>query len=258
MGKLDRRMMLKSTAMAAIGCACCGGLSARAHASGGSAWSYEGATGPNEWGALGKEYAACSQGAAQSPIDLSAPISADLDGVAFRWPTETDGAVTNNGHTIQVNVPNGSAIKLDGTTYELLQFHFHHPSEHLLDGKPLAMEAHFVHRSSDGNLAVLGVLIEEGAENAALAPIWAAMPAHKGDGPVVSVALKDLLPADRTLFRYAGSLTTPPCSEIVNWVTFKTPIQASREQIAAFATLFPMNARPVQPLNRRFLLLGGG
>lgn len=258
MNTLDRRTVLRSTAIAAIGCACCGSLTSEAKAAGGSGWSYEGATGPDGWGAIGKDYAACAQGTAQSPIDLASPISAGFQPAALRWDAATDGQVINNGHTIQVNLPRGSAVKLDGTTYELVQFHFHHPSEHLIDGKALAMEAHFVHRSADGGLAVLGVLIGEGAENAALAPVWSAMPQQKDDGPIVPIALKELLPADRAQFRYAGSLTTPPCSEIVNWVAFKSPIQASRTQIEAFATLFPMNARPVQPLNRRFLLLGGG
>ena len=257
MKTFDRRTVLRSTAIAAIGCACCGSLSGTANASGGSGWSYEGATGPAEWGSIGNDYAACSQGSAQSPIDLASPIPAEFRPAALRWQDATDGQVINNGHTIQVNVPNGSAVKLDGTTFELVQFHFHHPSEHLIDGEALAMEAHFVHRSADGALAVLGVLIGEGTKNAALAPIWSAMPQDKAEGAVVPVALKDFVPVDRAQFRYAGSLTTPPCSEIVNWVAFKTPIQASREQIAAFATLFPMNARPVQPLNRRFLLLGG-
>lgn len=258
MNTIDRRTVLRSTAFAAIGCACCGGLSRSALASDGAAWSFEGQTGPAHWGSLGTEYAACGTGVEQSPIDLASPIPAEFQPAALRWQDDTDGQVINNGHTIQVNVPNGSAVKLDGTTYELLQFHFHHPSEHLIDGKALAMEAHFVHRSAAGGLAVLGVMIGEGAENAALAPIWSAMPKEKSEGPVVPVALKAFLPADRAQFRYAGSLTTPPCSEIVNWVAYKTPVEASRAQIEAFATLFPMNARPVQPLNRRFLLLGGG
>lgn len=256
MTNISRRTAINTGLAGLLGCACCGVLSSSANASGKAPWSYEGETGPAEWGSLSKEYTACGQIGAQSPIDLTSSISADIDAVAVRWNMETDGLVVNNGHTIEVNVPNGSTVKLDTVTYELVQFHFHHPSEHLIDGKPAAMEAHFVHRSTDGNLTVLGIMIEEGAENATLAPIWAAMPQHKGDGPIVSVALKDFLPADRAQFRYAGSLTTPPCSEIVNWVAFKTPIQASRAQIDAFARLFPMNARPVQPLNRRFLLLG--
>ena len=258
MTNISRRKAINTGLASLLGCACCGTLGRAAQASGAAPWSYEGGTGPSAWGSLNTEYAACGQGAAQSPIDLTSAIPAEIDTVAVRWTMETDGRVTNNGHTIEVKVPTGSAIKLDTVTYELVQFHFHHPSEHLIDGKAAAMEAHFVHRSADGNLAVLGVLIEEGAQNAALEPIWSAMPQHKGDGSIVSVMLKDLLPVDRAQFRYAGSLTTPPCAEIVNWITFKTPLQASRAQIDAFARLFPMNARPVQPLNRRFLLLGGG
>lgn len=257
MTTITRRSVINAGVFAALGCACCGALAGPAAASGGPSWSYEGKTGPEAWGSLGKDYAVCGQGAAQSPVDLASPIGADIAPVTIRWNAETDGQVINNGHTIQVNVPNGSTVKVGTTSYELLQFHFHHPSEHLVDGKPLAMEVHFVHRSAAGDLAVVGVLFEEGAENPALAPIWSAMPKEKGDGPVVALTPKAFLPADKAQFRYAGSLTTPPCSEIVTWIAYKTPVQASRAQIAAFAELFPMNARPAQPLHRRFLLLGG-
>jgi carbonic anhydrase len=104
---------------------------------------------------------------------------------------------------------------------------------------------------------VLGVLIKPGATNAALVPIWSAMPAQADapkaiDGVVIEPSL--LLPADRGYFRYMGSLTTPPCSEGLTWTVFRTPIEVSPEQILAFATLFPMNARPLQPLNNRYLL----
>lgn len=258
MTAISRRSVIISGLAGALGCACCGAFSRQALAADGPSWSYKGATGPEAWGSLGKDYAACGQGTAQSPVDLAAPIPAEIDPVAVRWEADMDGQVINNGHTIQVNVPNSSIVKVGAKSYELVQFHFHHPSEHLIEGKPLAMEVHFVHRSAAGDLAVIGVLFEEGAENAALAPIWSAMPGQKGDGPIVPVAPRAFLPADKAQFRYAGSLTTPPCSEVVTWIAYRTPIQASRAQIAAFAELFPMNARPPQPLNRRFLLLGDG
>jgi carbonic anhydrase len=145
---------------------------------------------------------------------------------------------------------------ISGTRYELVQFHFHHPSEHLLSGKKFDMELHFVHRSEAGRLAVLGVFIQPGAANAALGPIWAAMPAEAGPardaGAVVRPAA--LLPATRGYFRYTGSLTTPPCSEGVLWTVYKDPIEASPDQIRRFAALFPVNARPAQSVARRYLL----
>ena len=117
------------------------------------------------------------------------------------------------------------------------------------------MEAHFVHRLGTGGLAVLGVFLVAGAENATLAKVWEKMPSEEGevelDGPI---DLMPLLPKSRAYYRYAGSLTTPPCSETVLWTVFAEPVEISEAQIAAFAALYPMNARPVQEINRRFLL----
>lgn len=257
MSGLTRRQALRNSLWGAASCACCISLARNAVASGGPAWSYGGKTGPEAWGSLDDGYQACSVGTTQSPIDLTAAIPAEIPAADLDW-TDLTGPVVNNGHTIQVNASAGSSLSLAGTRYDLLQFHFHHPSEHLIDGEALAMEVHFVHKSAAGNLAVVGVLFREGAENAALAPIWATMPRQASEGPQVTVSPAAFLPADRSQFRYAGSLTTPPCSEIVTWIAYKTPIEASRAQIEAFATLFPMNARPAQPLHRRFLLLGGG
>ncbi|MGH6718639.1 MAG: carbonic anhydrase, partial [Alphaproteobacteria bacterium] len=162
----------------------------------------------------------------------------------------------NNGHTIQVNCEGGGFSMIEGSRYELLQFHFHHPSEHLLAGRSFDLECHFVHKSAAGGLAVLGVFIRPGMANATLAPIWAAMPSEGGQdaalGAVVDPA--GLLPAERGFFRYMGSLTTPPCSEGLTWTVFKTAVEASVTQIQQFAALFPMNARPVMPRHRRFLL----
>jgi len=165
--------------------------------------------------------------------------------------------IVHNGHTIQVNTPPGSKLEINGATYELLQFHFHHPSEHLLSGKAFDMELHFVHKAANGALAVVGVFIQPGPVNAGLAPIWAAMPTSETSAKSVAGVTIDpsaLLPKARGYFRYMGSLTTPPCSEGLTWTVFRSPIQASPEQIRQFAALFPLNARPVQSINRRFLL----
>lgn len=219
-------------------------------------WGYEGANGPGQWGELSADFRTCAIGTEQTPIDLHAGIRAQTGKVDFayhRMPL----AILNNGHTIQVNAPPGNRVVLAGAGYELVQFHFHHPSEHLLAGKALDLECHFVHRGPDGGLAVVGVFFQPGAANAGLAPIWRAMPTEETAAKPVEGVMVDpaaLLPKDRTYFRYMGSLTTPPCSEAVTWTVFRSPLQASPDQIRQFAALFPANARPVQPLNHRFLL----
>ena len=219
-------------------------------------WTYDMEGGPGDWGKLAPEYAACGMGKEQSPIDLRAAIPAAMPDPAIAW-TPIPLKVTNNGHTIQVDAVEGGTLILDGIAYDLVQFHFHHPSEHLIDGRPAAMEVHFVHKSRDGGLAVLGVMVAEGAPNPALDRIWAVMPAQAGDSMMGAgmLDLKSLLPTDPATYRYAGSLTTPPCSEIVQWAVYRKPITASDSQIKRFGMLFPVNARPVQPLGRRKLLL---
>ena len=265
---MDRRSILRLAAGAAAACPTCLSIT-RAWASGsqgthgasGAAgrsvphWDYEGAGAPEHWGQLEPGFRVCELGLQQSPIDLTGPIGSNLGSVRVNW-RRMPLRIINNGHTIQVNCEPGSGIELDGRPFSLLQFHFHHPSEHAVDGRRHAMEVHFVHASESGALAVLGVFFEEGAHNAALAPIWDAMPPEAGPEVASGATIRpvQLLPADRAYYRYLGSLTTPPCSERVIWTVCRQTIAASRRQIAQFAELFPMNARPLQPLNRRFLL----
>ena len=226
----------------------------------GSHWTYGGGAGPDNWGKLKPEYSTCGAGVQQSPIDIavSNSIDADLSEIEFFY-RPTDLNVLNNGHTIQANYGEGSTITVNGDSYELLQFHFHAPSEHTLNGKAYDMEVHFVHKNTQGELAVVGIFMEKGSANAALETIWENMPAkanttHKLSG--ISIHGKDLLPGDASeYFHYKGSLTTPPCTESVSWYVLKTPIQVSAEQIDAFASLVPDNARPIQPLHRRFVLI---
>ena len=260
--KLSRRTALRQLALGAAACPVClaiggGRVAAESAAAAPHApqWTYEGDGGPQNWGSLAADFRVCDLGLEQTPVDLQSAVRANLGGVepAFRtMPLE----ILNNGHTIQVNCEPGSATRIDGRNFALLQFHFHHPSEHLLSGRAFELELHFVHKSDAGQLAVLGVFIREGAENAALAPIWTAMPPAAGEARPVGTPISpaELLPAERGFFRYQGSLTTPPCSEGVLWTVFKQPIEASAGQIRQFATLFPVNARPVHRLNRRFLL----
>jgi len=235
-----------------------------APAGSGPHWSYEGEAGPANWGKLDAKFVACAEGLSQSPIDIAstAPVAGSATKFTYR-PSAlhvvnnshlSDGL--NNGHTIQVNCPGGDTVLVGDKPYSLAQFHFHSPSEHTVDGKHAAMEMHLVHKSADGALAVLGVLIEEGAENAAFAPIWNNLPAEKGDEKHYSDVIYDLnalLPADHSVYRYDGSLTTPPCSEGVSWMVMRNPIQLSADQIGKFRAHINGNNRPVNPLNGRIV-----
>ncbi|HET6462530.1 MAG TPA: carbonic anhydrase family protein, partial [Candidatus Krumholzibacteria bacterium] len=160
----------------------------------------------------------------------------------------------NNGHTIQINYTDGDVLTIGSEQFQLLQYHFHVPSEHTVKGQHHAMEMHLVHATDDGKLAVIGVFIDEGAHNAAFDPILSNLPATKGAESHldhVMVDVNQLLPSSLETYRYDGSLTTPPCSESVKWLVMTTPIQLSADQIAAFRAIINGNNRPVQPLNGR-------
>lgn len=249
---MDRRQLLRSAAgIAVAGCSLC--LASAARASRGH-WGYEGEAGPAHWAELDEGNAACGLGSQQSPIDLDAPVRAVVRDVEIHWGG-SKLAVVNNGHTIQANTDAGSYSMIAGKRFDLKQFHFHHPSEHHIAGKPFPMEIHFVHAAADGALAVLGVMMAEGTANDTIGQVWDVMPSSKGEVSAPDmIAPAHLLPAGRAFYRYAGSLTTPPCSEIVTWTVYDEPIEASGAQIGAFAGLFPNNARPLQKLHRRFLL----
>ena len=164
--------------------------------------------------------------------------------------------MVNNGHTIQVNVPSGSILTRGGRTYEMVQYHFHHPSEHFVDDKPFAMEAHFVHKvlASD-ELGVLGVFLVPGAANSAFARLASTFPAEEGvEVAVDEVDARELVPDPLGYWFYEGSLTTPPCSEGVTWYVMKHPVTLSEAQFALFAKLYPEDARPIQATNHREIL----
>lgn len=215
-------------------------------------WSYEGATGPAHWGELSS---ACAAGREQSPVDLASSVAAAARAPDIRWQAAHSAEVLNNGHTIQVSLERAGGVVIEGETYELAQVHFHHLSEHTVDGRAFPMEAHFVHEGPDGRLAVIGVFIEDGERHAALDAIWEAAPSTFGEAALEErFDPRAFLPERTASYRYRGSLTTPPCSEVVDWTVMATPIQASAQQIAIFAHAFPGNARPVQPIGRRFVL----
>lgn len=219
-------------------------------------WGYEGDTGPEHWGDLSPEFTLCGVGTEQTPIDLTGADQQDLTDVVFEYQA-APLQVLNNGHTIQMPSDGASSISVDGTSFELAQFHLHTPSEHTVDGEYFAGELHLVHQDADGGLAVVAVLLEEGAENEAIAPILANLPTEVDqEVEAVGVTLDplDLLPENRLTFQYTGSLTTPPCSEDVNWFVLTTPVEMSETQIDAFEDVMGHNNRPLQPLNDRDLL----
>jgi len=228
-------------------------------------WTYKGEKGPRFWGRLDPDFSLCKDGHSQSPIDIAKTAPASLKELKADFSPaklqivhhEHVADEINNGHTIQVNYSEGDTLTIGDADYELIQFHFHSPSEHTVKGKQYPMEMHFVHKAASGALAVVGVFIERGAHNAAFDPIWANLPSKKGlesHFEHVQVNVDDLLPQSTESYRYDGSLTTPPCSEGVKWIVMKSPIQLSAKQIEKFTALVKGNNRPVQPLNNRITL----
>jgi carbonic anhydrase len=226
-------------------CALEGNKGAKAHA---VHWDYVGEMGPDKWG---NEFPTCAKGTKQSPLNIVGPFEKSKDVLAVSYK---EGAlkILNNGHTIQVNVEPGSTLKINKDVYNLLQFHFHRPSEEQIDGKSMAMVAHFVHKNAEGKLAVLGVLLNEGKDNDAIKTIWEKAPKSEGPELVVEGVKFNpavLVPAALTHYSYEGSLTTPPCTEGVNFFILKTTMDIGKKQVADFP--YKKNARPVQALNGR-------
>jgi carbonic anhydrase len=218
-------------------------------------WSYAGDSGPLAWGNLKPEFNLCALGKRQSPINIEdgSTLQGPAEPVVFDY-TPSNGTVVNNGHTIQVDVQGENSILVRSTSYRLLQFHFHNPSEEQVNFRRSAMVAHLVHKSAEGQLAVVAVLLEPGAANQLIDKVWTYMPLDAGDKvrmPQNLLNLNELLPADQRYYQFMGSLTTPPCSEGVLWMVMKQPTTISRAQIKLFSQLYPNNARPVQPVNAR-------
>jgi len=219
-------------------------------------WEYAGEHGPGHWGEMKADYAACGIGKVQSPIDIKGARKAQLPAIQFDYKDSPLNLV-NNGHTVQVNFAEGSSITVDGKKYKLLQFHFHTPSEEATNGKRHAMVAHFVHKSDDGKLAVIGVLLDKGADNSAFGAAMNRMPTEAGEERSyanVRINAASMMPAKKGYYSFDGSLTTPPCSEGVKWMVMKEPVKISARQAAAFSKLYKMNARPLQTANGREIL----
>ncbi|MBD2440527.1 carbonic anhydrase [Nostoc sp. FACHB-110] len=265
-GNLNRRQLLKLLGMSALGSSVSSCITSPAAAAKVN-WGYIGKQGPEYWGKLSPDFQLCYTGKRQTPIDLqlasvkSADKNQDLLAINYQ-PSPLN--LINNGKTIQVNYQTGSFIECVGVArhrhrqiFQLLQFHFHHPSEHHINGELYDMELHFVHRDQTGNLAVIGVFLKAGAFNPNLQSIWDAMPEKQGEENIVAdtiINAAQLLPTEHRFLTYSGSLTTPPCSENVSWYVMEQPIEVSRQQIDKFVHLFPHNNRPIQPLNERIVL----
>jgi carbonic anhydrase len=221
-------------------------------------WGYEGDINPSAWGKLSRDFATCDLGRAQSPIDITGVETGQPVPIAFNYKS-SPLSVVNNGHSIQVNYAPGSSISIDGDEYQLLQFHFHTPSEHKIAGKAAAMEAHFVHRNAAGKLAVVGVMMNEGKENPIVSKVWQAIPPSGQTKTIDNIAIDaaKLLPTNKSYYSYTGSLTTPPCSEGVNWSILTSPITISSAQIQEFKKYYPIDARPIRSTNARKIELHG-
>jgi carbonic anhydrase len=152
-------------------------------------------------------------------------------------------------------VGSGNYLTVGNRSYELIQFHFHRPSEERINGKGFEMVVHMVHKDGEGRIAVLALLLERGKPQPVIQTVWNNLPLEKFDtaAPDLTLDPADLLPARREYYTYMGSLTTPPCQENVLWMVMKEPLQASPAQMALFSRLYPLNARPTQPSNGRII-----
>jgi carbonic anhydrase len=220
-------------------------------------WSYSGKTGPKNWGKLEQDFAECSMGHLQSPIDIKDAKKTDLPSLQFNY-NAVPLSIVDNGHTIMVNYAPGSTLKVGDKTFTLKQFHFHHPSEEEINGKRYDLGAHLVHSDADGHLAVVTILFKEGAAPSPLLDtLWKNVSEEKEkvvEVSSVSINLKDLLPASTGYYTFAGSLTTPPCSEGVTWYVLNTPVSISEAQLEVFAKKYKHDARPLQATNHREIL----
>jgi carbonic anhydrase len=222
-------------------------------------WTYEGPDGPSHWAQLDPAYRACEAGHRQSPIDIHRKEASpkDLPPLLFEYHASPLDIV-DNGHTVQVNYAPGSALVIGGARYELVQFHFHHPAEESFDGKRFDLVAHLVHRNAKGELAVVAIPLKEGRQNPLIAALWSNLPKkgdHSEEHSKIAINVAELIPADHHYYAFSGSLTTPPCSEGVRWSVLEAPMEVSKAQIEAFADRYPNNARPVQKLKGREVLV---
>jgi carbonic anhydrase len=227
-------------------------------------WTYTGATGASHWGDLDSSFITCVDGTAQSPINLvrKNTVLKDYKNLKFSYAKGTAG-IFNNGHTVEAEpLVEGegvveNTVNISGVTYPFLQFHFHAPSEHEVNGMHYPLEVHFVHKTEAGKIAVVGVFVKAGKTNDAWAPFIAKMNDATSDPEATTTELDwaKLLPTNPETMRYNGSLTTPGCTEGVKWNVFTHPVTMSQAQINEFLEAYSGNNRPVQPLHGRKIYL---
>ncbi len=219
-------------------------------------WGYEGAAGPENWTHLCSGFSDCG-GETQSPINISGAVSGASLRLAELLPSYNPAAtdIHNNGHTVQFDYNAEGYLNVSGKDYQLLQFHFHAGSEHTVNGRRFPLEAHLVHKSQKGDLAVVSLLFEEGKDNFFLAKFLPNLPEQEGDEvhKTMEYDVTELFPDKKDYVTYQGSLTTPPCSEIVTWLVMTEPLQANKEQLAYMSGILQDNYRPVQDLNGRVI-----
>jgi carbonic anhydrase len=198
----------------------------------------------------------CETGARQSPVDIAAPRKQTLPPLAFRYEP-APLKIADDGHTVRVRFGKGQELRIGTHRYALQQFHFHTPGGDRIAGEEFPMVAHLLHKSESGQLLAVAVMFRAGAENPLVAQLLPRIPpGADGDHLMAGVAIdpSGLLPKERGYFRYAGSLTAPPCTEGVEWIVMKQPIEVSAGQLAQYRKRFADNARAVQPLNGRVVL----
>ena len=222
-----------------------------------SHWGYTGHESPEHWGELSPKFRICGEGKNQSPVNITNAIDGKLSPIKMDYHS-SNVEVINNGHTIQVDFKDTTnVLQFEGKSYTLKQFHFHVPSENHIKGKSFPFEAHFVHADAQGNLAVVGVVYELKGDNQRLAPIWKNLPSKAGEKYTLETAFDPatLIPKKRDYYRFNGSLTTPPCSEGVNWLVLKNYDTIGQAQVDAFSALMHgNNNRPIQPINSRVIV----
>ena len=217
-------------------------------------WSYDGETGPAHWAKMRPDYAACATGKRQSPIDIRDGVRVNLEAIRFEYKP-MQFRIVDNGHTVQVNLGEGSSLTVMGKRYALLQFHFHRPSEERVNGRSYDMSVHLVHRNDEGQLAVVAVLLDKGADHPLIQTLLNNLPLEQDIemAPEEAIDPTRLLPENRAYWTYMGSLTTPPCTEGVLWMVLKQSVQVASEQVAIFSRVFRNNSRPVQAANGRLI-----
>ncbi|HVN34525.1 MAG TPA: carbonic anhydrase family protein [Casimicrobiaceae bacterium] len=250
---------MKRSIEAMVATALASGLVAMAPSSAAAdkSWAYAGPNGPTKWAKLDKSFAACA-GPLQSPIDIpdAHARKGDLPPLLFNYKP-SPLKIVDNGHMIQVNYASDSWVSIEGKRYELVELQFHKPSEFKISGKGQEMDVQLVHKDKEGKIAVVAVLLDQSKENALIKTILSNLPQTKDSEsapPNIQINAFGLLPQNKEYYTFKGSLTAPPCTENVSWYVLKTPASISADQVARFAKVYPMNARPLQPVNDRDIL----